>query len=47
MKWIARGAIALMLLLLLAPAALAQEEHGEFGIFAYYTRFHNLNNQNF
>ncbi len=32
---------------LLAPAMLAQEEHGEFGVFADYTRFHNLNNQNF
>lgn len=47
MKWIARGAIALMLLLMLAPAVLAQEDHGEFGVFADYTRFHNLKNQNF
>lgn len=47
MKWIARGAIALMVLLLFAPAVLAQEDHGEFGVFADYTRFHNLNNQNF
>ena len=34
-------------LALLAPAVFAQEEHGEFGVFADYTRFHNLNNQNF
>jgi len=47
MKWIARGAIALLVLLLLAPAVMAQEEHGEFGVFADYTRFHNLDNQNF
>lgn len=47
MKWIIRGAITLSLLLLLAPAVLAQEEHGEFGVYADYTRFHNLNNQNF
>lgn len=47
MKWIARGAIAILLLALLAPALMAQEERGEFGVFADYTRFHNLNNQNF
>ena len=47
MKWIARGAIAILALALLAPAVMAQEEHGEFGVFADYTRFHNLNNQNF
>lgn len=47
MKWIARGAIAILVLALLAPAVMAQEEHGEFGVFADYTRFHNLNNQNF
>jgi hypothetical protein len=42
------GVILLMLALtLLAPAVLAQEEHGEFGVFADYTRFNNLNNQNF
>ena len=47
MKWMARGAIAILALALLAPAVMAQEEHGEFGVFADYTRFHNLNNQNF
>ena len=47
MKWIARGAIAILFLALLAPAVMAQEEHGEFGVYADYTRFHNLNNQNF
>lgn len=47
MKWIARSTIALLVLLLLAPAVLAQEEHGEAGVYADYTRFHNLNNQNF
>jgi hypothetical protein len=26
---------------------MAQEEHGEAGVYADYTRFHNLNNQNF
>ena len=42
------GVILLILALsLLAPAVFAQEEHGEFGVFADYTRFHNLNNQNF
>jgi Outer membrane protein beta-barrel domain len=39
--------IILALALLLAPALLAQEEHGEFGVFADYYRFHNLANQNF
>jgi hypothetical protein len=34
-------------LALMAPAVFAQEEHGEFGVYADYTRFHNLNNQNF
>ena len=37
----------ILALALVAPAAFAQEEHGEFGLFADYTRFHNLNNQNF
>jgi hypothetical protein len=42
------GVILLILALsLLAPAVFAQEEHGEFGVFADYTRFHNTNNQNF
>lgn len=42
------GFILLILALaLLAPPVWAQEEHGEFGVFADYTRFHNLNNQNF
>ncbi len=43
------GIILLILALgLLAPATFAQqEEHGEFGVFADFTRFHNLNNQNF
>ena len=42
------GVILLILALaLLAPTVFAQEEHGEFGVFADYTRFHNLNNQNF
>jgi len=31
----------------LAPAALAQEEHGEVGVFADMTRLHNLNDYNF
>ena len=47
MKWITKGAIALLALLLMAPLVMAQEEHGEFGVFADYTRFHNLDNQNF
>lgn len=34
MKWIARGAIAILALALLAPAVMAQEEHGEFGVYA-------------
>ena len=37
----------ILALALVAPAVSAQEEHGEFGVFADYTRFHNLNNQNF
>ncbi len=42
------GILVLVLALgLLAPAMFAQEEHGEFGVFADYTRFNNLNNQNF
>jgi outer membrane protein with beta-barrel domain len=42
------GVILLILALaLMAPAVSAQEEHGEFGVYADYTRFHNLNNQNF
>ncbi len=42
------GIILLILALgLLVPAMFAQEEHGEVGVFADYTRFHNLNNQNF
>jgi hypothetical protein len=42
------GVILLILALsLLAPGVFAQEERGEFGVFADYTRFHNLNNQNF
>ncbi len=47
MRRIATGAAILLALLLLAPAMFAQEEHGEFGVFANYTKFHNLNNQNF
>lgn len=39
--------IILALTLLWAPALLAQEEHGEFGVYADYNRFHNLANQNF
>ncbi len=40
--------LVILALALLAPAVFAQqEEHGEFGVFADYTRFHNLNNQNF
>jgi Outer membrane protein beta-barrel domain len=31
----------------LAPAVLAQEEHGEFGVYADMTRLHNLNDDNF
>lgn len=46
-KRILQGAVILLALLMLAPAVFAQEEHGEFGVFANYTRFHNLNNQNF
>ena len=42
------GVILLLLALtVLAPAVFAQEEHGEAGVFVDYTRFHNLNNQNF
>ena len=47
MKWIARGTVLILALALLTPAVLAQEEHGEFGVFANYMRFHNLDNQNF
>lgn len=47
MKRIATGAIILLALALLAPAVFAQEEHGEFGIFADYTRLHHLNDANF
>lgn len=39
-------AIALALTAL-APAVLAQEEHGEFGVYADMTRLHHLNNYNF
>jgi len=39
-------AIALALTAL-APAVLAQEEHGEFGVYADMTRLHNLNDNNF
>jgi hypothetical protein len=31
----------------LTPAVLAQEEHGEFGVFADMTRLRHLNNTNF
>ena len=34
-------------LTVLAPAVLAQEEHGEFGVYADMTRLHHLNNTNF
>ena len=47
MKWIARGTVLILALALMTPAVLAQEEHGEVGVFANYLRFHNLNNQNF
>ncbi len=39
--------IILAFALLWTPALFAQEEHGEFGVFADYYRFHNLANQNF
>ena len=44
MKRIAGIVLALTLL---APAILAQEEHGEVGVFADYTRLHNLSNSNY
>ena len=47
MKWMARAAMVVLALALLAPMGFAQEEHGEVGVFANYLRFHNLNNQNF
>src|SRR5947209_13430753 len=31
----------------LAPALMAQEEHGEVGVYADYTRLHHANNANF
>ncbi len=40
-------ALAMVAVVWLATPMFAQEEHGEFGVFADYTRFHNLNNQNF
>ncbi|HZR33116.1 MAG TPA: hypothetical protein VFA76_14820 [Terriglobales bacterium] len=36
----------ILALALFAPAVWAQEEHGEFGVFADYTRLHNLRNGN-
>ncbi|MGI9101015.1 MAG: outer membrane beta-barrel protein [Terriglobales bacterium] len=47
MKRLAGALLVVLALSLLAPSMLAQEERGEFGVFADYTRFHNLNNQNF
>jgi hypothetical protein len=50
MKRIA-GAVTILAIVLavtmLAPAVLAQEEHGEFGVYADMTRLHHLNNSNF
>ncbi len=47
MKWFLSAAAVVLALALLVPAALAQEEHGEFGVFADYTRLHNADNANF
>lgn len=47
MKRIALAGVLLMALGLLAPALLAQEEHGEFGVFADYTRLRHISNSNF
>ncbi len=48
MKWFISAAAIILALALTVPAALAQqEEHGEFGVFADYTRLHNANNANF
>ncbi len=46
MKRIALLAIAALALTLFAPALLAQEEHGEFGVFFDYTRLHHFNDAN-
>ena len=48
MKWFLSAAAVVLVIALTAPAAFAQqEEHGEFGVFADYTRLHNANNANF
>jgi len=47
MKRIAGAALFVLALTLVASPAFAQEEHGEFGIYADYTRLHNANNANF
>ena len=46
MKRIA-GLIIILAVTDLAPALFAQEEHGEFGVFADYTRLHPAGNSNF
>src|SRR2546421_12215254 len=46
MKRIA-GLIIILAVTALAPALFAQEEHGEFGVFADYTRLHPAGNSNF
>ena len=47
MKRIAGLLIILAMVTLVAPALFAQEEHGEFSVFADYLRFRNAGNTNF
>ena len=46
MKAIA-GILVILALTVVTPALLAQEEHGEIGVFADYTRLHNAGDRNF
>ncbi|MBV9087470.1 MAG: hypothetical protein JO187_13615 [Acidobacteria bacterium] len=46
MKAIA-GIMLVLALTITAPALFAQEEHGEIGVFADYTRLHHANDRNF
>jgi hypothetical protein len=39
--------LVILAITFLAPALMAQEEHGEFGVYADYTRLHNANDANF
>jgi hypothetical protein len=41
------GILVILALTVAAPALFAQEEHGEIGVFADYTRLHHANDRNF